>query len=94
MYEEIQCRSNKKRELKEQKRKNENTLRRIMKPWISALSKGLWLCHLSKDIILSNGLANLISFFESRALELATSLNKMLPFALASDYCELDNHVL
>jgi hypothetical protein len=56
-----------------------------MKPWISVFSKGLWLYYLSKDIILNNGLANLRSFLESRALELATSLNKMLPFALAGD---------
>ncbi|MBZ9687328.1 hypothetical protein G9F72_013430 [Clostridium estertheticum] len=54
-----------------------------MKPWISAISKALWLCYLSEEIILNDGLVNLISFLESKALELATSLNKMLPFALA-----------
>ena len=56
-----------------------------MKPWISGISKGLWLCYLSKDIIFNNGIANLKSFLESRALELATSLNKMLPSALAGN---------
>ena len=53
-----------------------------MKTLISAIRKGLWLCYLSKDIIFINGIANLKSFLESRVLELATSLNKILQFAL------------
>ena len=33
-----------------------------MKPWISAINKELWLCYLSEEIILNNGIVNLISF--------------------------------